>query len=129
MQHNQHKSTLQRMTLFRIQFTSYLCAERVLRWAGDGFWREGKTRCSLELRADHHGGACTAHAVGIVQQPELQGVRKCRTGSDGVSGTCLAERPLMALSANTAGELRSVRLSAMITLLPATREHQDSIEP
>jgi hypothetical protein len=73
---------------------------------------------SFELRADHHGGARAAHAVGVVQQPKLQGVTWRRATRDGRSCTCLADRPLMALSANTAGELRSVKLSAMITLLP-----------
>jgi hypothetical protein len=80
---------------------------------------KSKQTRSLELSTDHHGRACAAQAVGIVQQTELPSDEDAEAaGARAACSTCLADSPCMALSANAAGELRSVKFSARIMLLP-----------
>ena len=73
---------------------------------------------SLQLRADHHGRACAADAVGVVEQTELPGGEQSAVSYARGSITCCADSPFIALSANAAGELRSVKFSAIMMLLP-----------
>ncbi len=90
---------------------------------------KSKQKRSLELSTDHHWRACAAQAVGIVQQTELPRDEDAEAADARAAGsTCLADSPCIALSANAAGVLRSVKFSARIMLLPIVHMGYVSIQ-